>query len=218
MSIDFNKLSAEQKKELFKQMEDEKRLEEQKKQKQKLEYKNLVNDVVIKNYKKLEDVSAYLSSIKKNIFSDFETILEMKAELYGVKENQQSHTFTTLDGKSITLGNRVIDNFDDTIHTGIEKVKLYIKRVTQGEKQELEQLINLLLKQDKNGNLKASRVLELERIANEIDDIDLKDGVKIIKESYKPAKSSTYIEASYKSKIGKKIYLPLSIVNVDMEE
>lgn len=111
----------------------------------------------------------------------------------------------------------MIDNFDDTVHAGIEKVKLYIKRVTEGEKQELEQLINLLLKKDKNGNLKASRVLELERIANQIDDEELKEGVTIIKEAYKPAKSSLYIEASYKDKIGKKVYLPLSIVNVNIE-
>ena len=43
-------------------------------------------------------------------------------------------------------------------------------------------------------------------------------GREIIKEAYKPAKSSTFIEAYYKNKQGKKVYLPLSIVNVDMEE
>ena len=48
--------------------------------------------------------------------------------------------------------------------------------------------------------------------------MELKDGVHIIKEAYKPAKSSTFIEAYYKNKQGKKVYLPLSIVNVDMEE
>ena len=156
-----------------------------------------------------------LSQVKKAVYEDFKTALEMKAELFGVKENQQTHTFTTAEGLTITIGHRVTDNFDDTVHAGIEKVKGYISKVTAGEKAELEELINLLLKKDKNGNLKASRVLELERIAEKINDEELKDGVQIIKEAYKPTKTSTFIEAYYKDEHGKKVYLPLSIVNAE---
>ena len=44
------------------------------------------------------------------------------------------------------------------------------------------------------------------------------DGVKIIEAAYKPAKSSTFIEAYYKDEHGKKVSIPLSISSVDMEE
>ena len=156
-----------------------------------------------------------LSQVKKAVYEDFKTALEMKAELFGVKENQQTHTFTTAEGLTITIGHRVTDNFDDTVHAGIEKVKGYISKLLQEKRAELEELINLLLKKDKNGNLKASRVLELERIAEKINDEELKDGVQIIKEAYKPTKTSTFIEAYYKDEQGKKVYLPLSIVNAE---
>lgn len=218
MMVDLKNLTTEQKKALFEEIKKEEREKEKRKAEARETYKNLVAETVERNFKKLEGVSEMLSQVKKAVYEDFKTALEMKAELFGVKENQQTHTFTTAEGLTITIGHRVTDNFDDTVHAGIEKVKGYISKVTAGEKAELEELINLLLKKDKNGNLKASRVLELERIAEKINDEELKDGVQIIKEAYKPTKTSTFIEAYYKDEQGKKVYLPLSIVNADMEE
>ena len=98
------------------------------------------------------------------------------------------------------------------------KVKDYISKLTTNEQPELEKLIDLLLKKDKNGNLKASRVLELEAIANENGNETLLEGVKIIKEAYKPSKSSTYVEAYYKDKTGRMISVPLSITSVIEEK
>lgn len=215
MMVDLKNLTTEQKKALFEEIKKEEREKEKRKAEARETYKNLVAETVERNFKKLEGVSEMLSQVKKTVYEDFKTALEMKAELFGVKENQQTHTFTTAEGLTITIGHRVTDNFDDTVHAGIEKVKGYISKVTAGEKAELEELINLLLKKDKNGNLKASRVLELERIAEKINDEELKDGVQIIKEAYKPTKTSTFIEAYYKDEHGKKVYLPLSIVNAE---
>lgn len=215
MMVDLKNLTTEQKKALFEEIKKEEREKEKRKAEARETYKNLVAETVERNFKKLEGVSEMLSQVKKAVYEDFKTALEMKAELFGVKENQQTHTFTTVEGLTITIGHRVTDNFDDTVHAGIEKVKGYISKVTAGEKAELEELINLLLKKDKNGNLKASRVLELERIAEKINDEELKDGVQIIKEAYKPTKTSTFIEAYYKDEQGKKVYLPLSIVNAE---
>lgn len=215
-TIDLSILTDEQKAELFKQVE----LEKEKVEKERLdritEYKSLVNSSVKEKFKLLLALARSIQNIKKEVFEDFSTIVEMKEELFKVKENQKSHTFTSEDGKfSITIGNRQVDNFDDTVHAGIEKVKNYIKRITGGQRQELEDLINLLLKKDKNGNLKANRVLELEQIAKRINDIELSEGVNIIKESYKPVKSSTFIEASYKDENGIKRSVPLSVTGVD---
>lgn len=215
MMVDLKNLTTEQKKALFEEIKKEEREKEKRKAEARETYKNLVAETVERNFKKLEGVSEMLSQVKKAVYEDFKTALEMKAELFGIKENQQTHTFTTAEGLTITIGHRVTDNFDDTVHAGIEKVKGYISKVTAGEKAELEELINLLLKKDKNGNLKASRVLELERIAEKINDEELKDGVQIIKEAYKPTKTSTFIEAYYKDEHGKKVYLPLSIVNAE---
>ena len=215
MNLDYKNMTDEQKANLKKQILEE---EKQKKAERKAKidaYKNLVDETVINSIDKIKNISAQIMMSKKEVFDDFKSIMELKAELYGVKDNQQSHTFTTSDGKiSITLGNRMLDSFDDTVHTGIEKVKNYIYRVVQDENSQLLEIVNLLLKKDKNGNLKASRVMELERIAGNIDDAELSEGVQIIKEAWKPQKSKTFIEAYYKDENGNKINIPLSMTTV----
>ena len=213
--MNLENMTAEEKETLKKQLLEEER---QKKAERKAKidaYKNLVDETVINSIDKIKNISAQIMMSKKEVFDDFKSIMELKAELYGVKDNQQSHTFTTSDGKiSITLGNRMLDSFDDTVHTGIEKVKNYIYRVVQDENSQLLEIVNLLLKKDKNGNLKASRVMELERIAGNIDDAELSEGVQIIKEAWKPQKSKTFIEAYYKDENGNKINIPLSMTTV----
>ena len=215
MNLDFKNMTDEQKANLKKQILEEE-AKEKAERKAKVEgYKSLVDETVIKAMEKVKGISNQITTIKKEVFDDFKSILELKAELYGVKENQQSHTFTTTDGKiSITLGDRMLDSFDDTVHAGIEKVKNYIYKTVQEENTHLLEIVNLLLKKDKNGNLKASRVMELEKIAGNINDTELSEGVQIIKEAWKPQKSKTFIEAYYKDENGNKINIPLSMTSV----
>ena len=215
MNLDFKNMTDEQKANLKKQILEEE-AKEKAERKAKVEgYKSLVDETVIKAMEKVKGISNQITTIKKEVFDDFKSILELKAELYGVKDNQQSHTFTTSDGKiSITLGYRMLDSFDDTVHAGIEKVKNYIYKTVQGENTHLLEIVNLLLKKDKNGNLKASRVMELEKIAGNINDVELTEGVQIIKEAWKPQRSKTFIEAYYKNENGNKINIPLSMTTV----
>lgn len=208
-------LTQEQKMKIYEEMKAEEKRKEAEKVEKIKEYKNLVEEVVEAQFGELVKLAQNIATTKKNVFENFETIIQLKEELYGVKDNQQSHTFTTGKGLSITLGTRMLDNFDDTVHVGIEKVKNYIRRVTDGSREELTELVNLLLKKDKNGNLKANRVLELEKIALRIDDEELKEGVEIIKMAYKPLKSSKFIEIYYKDNNGVKRGVPLSMTGVD---
>ena len=210
--MDFDKLTDEEKEAMRKAVLEEEKAKEAKRKEKIKEYKGIVDETVRENFNKVEKLAEILKNTKLEIFKSFEAI---KEELYGIKETQRSHTFTTSDGSlSIIIGHRIIDSFDDTVHSGIAKVKDYISKLTTNKQPELEKLIDLLLKKDKNGNLKASRVLELEAIANENGNETLLEGVKIIKEAYKPSKSSTYVEAYYKDKTGKMVSVPLSITSV----
>ena len=214
--MDFNSLTAEEKEKIRKEVLEEEKQKEIKRKEKIKEYKGIVDETVKENFTKVEKLAETLKNTKLEIFKSFEAILELKEELYGIKETQRSHTFTTSDGNlSIIIGHRIIDSFDDTVHSGIAKVKDYISKLTTNEQPELEKLIDLLLKKDKNGNLKASRVLELEAIANENGNETLLEGVK---EAYKPSKSSTYVEAYYKDKTGRMISVPLSITSVIEEK
>lgn len=211
--VDITKMTPEEKKTMLIALQAEADGEKKKRN----EYKELVKETVTRNFQEVKKISKALSCLKKTVFEDFITILNMKAELYGIRENQQSHTFSTDEGLTIIIGHRIIDTFDDTVHTGIAKVREYIQGVASGEKKEVEMMLDLLLKKDKNGNMKANRVLELKKIAEKVNDYDFLDGVKIIEAAYKPAKSSTFIEAYYKDEHGKKVAIPLSISSVDME-
>lgn len=211
--VDITKMTPEEKKAMLIALQ----AEEDGEKKKRNEYKELVKETVTRNFQEVKKISKALSCLKKTVFEDFITILNMKAELYGIRENQQSHTFSTDEGLTIIIGHRIVDTFDDTVHTGIAKVREYIQGVASGEKKEVEMMLDLLLKKDKNGNMKANRVLELKKIAEKVNDYDFLDGVKIIEAAYKPAKSSTFIEAYYKDEHGKKVPIPLSISSVDME-
>ena len=204
--MNLENMTAEEKEILRKQLLEEDRQKKAERKAKVDAYKNLVDETVINEIDKIKNISAQIMMLKKEVFDDFKSIL---------KDNQQSHTFTTSDGKiSITLGYRMLDSFDDTVHAGIEKVKNYIYKTVQGENTHLLEIVNLLLKKDKNGNLKASRVMELEKIAGNINDVELTEGVQIIKEAWKPQRSKTFIEAYYKDENGNKINIPLSMTTV----
>jgi len=121
--MDIKNLTVEEKEALRKQFLEEEKSKEAKR-KEKIEaYKKLVDETVMSSMKKVKEVSAQIAMTKKEVFDDFKSITELKAELYGVNDKQQSHTFTSSDGKfTITLGHRMLDSFDDTVHSGIEKV------------------------------------------------------------------------------------------------
>ena len=213
--MNLENMTAEEKEILRKQLLEEDRQKKAERKAKVDAYKNLVDETVINEIDKIKNISTQIMMLKKEVFDDFKSITELKAELYGVNDKQQSHTFTSSDGKfTITLGHRMLDSFDDTVHSGIEKVKSYIYKSVQDENSHLLEIVNLLLKKDKNGNLKASRVMELEKIAGNINDTELSEGVQIIKEAWKPQKSKTFIEAYYKDENGNKINIPLSMTSV----
>lgn len=215
-TLDLKKLSKEQREELKKQLLAEEKAAKENEAAERDTYKTMVCETVEETFKFLQEISDSLSESKKLVFDNFSHLLEMKKELYGVKDGQQSHTFSNKSGdKSITIGYRVIDSYDDTVNAGIERVKNWIKNQAKDDNAaNLVEIINGLLKKDAKGNLKANRVLELQNHADRIGDTELSEGVKIIREAYRPIETSYFIEASDKEpETGKKFTLPLSITS-----
>lgn len=209
--LDLSQLSVE---ELKKELE----RREAKKDELRDTYKELVKEATANVIFKLCTVSEMLSNAKTETFKYFEDVLKLKAEIYGVKEGQQTHTFSFERGE-VTIGYRINDGWDDTVNTGIAKVKAYISSLAKNK--ETEALVNMifsLLKQDAKGNLKGSRVLELQKLAKDVDDEEFKDGVNIISEAYKPVRSVWFIEASLIADDGTKTPIPLNISSVDFSQ
>jgi hypothetical protein len=75
-----------------------------------------------------------------------------------------------------------------------------------------------LLKKDAKGNLKGSRVLELQKLTKDFNDEEFTDGVNIIADSYKPVKSVWFIEAALINEDGSKTSIPLSMSSVEFSQ
>jgi hypothetical protein len=181
-------------------------------------YKELVLQTVPRAIFKLCTASEILSNAKTEVFKFFEEALELKSDVYGIKSTQQSHTFS--DAKSeVTIGYRINDAWDDTVNAGIAKVEQYITSLSKDkETAALVSMVFGLLKKDAKGNLKSSRVLELQKLSKEVDNEDFKDGVQIIADSHKPTRSVWYIEASLINDDGSKTPIPLSLSSVDFSQ
>ena len=162
-------------------------------------YKALVNESIPQIIGKLQTYSEQMAEVKLHTFEALKILLD-----------------TDEHGNTITYGFRVIDNWDDTVNAGIEKVRDFIASLAKDDNSaRLVNVINRLLKKDAKGNLKASRVLELTKLAQEFNSPAFTDAVGIIAQSYRPQRSAFYIEANTIDEQGKKCNIPLSLSSVD---
>ena len=142
----------------------------------------------------------------------------MKQELYALSddqmEEQQSHTFTTARRQD-QYHHRVErgDGWTDEVGVGIGKVMAWADKIA-GDDPKTMQLVSYikgLLKTDKNGILKANRVLDMSKQANEFGDQELIEAVDFIRDQYRPVKTKTFIKAKFVDEHGDTQWLPLSI-------
>lgn len=215
--ISLNDLSPEQLADLKRQaLEEEKEAQDAIKKERKA-YKDLVNNTIPELFNDLQGVSAMMSTVKTKVFESLQTLVKMKAELYDRESDQFSHSFTTEDGLTIIIGHRILDQWDDTVTTGISKVHDFLETMaTDDNSKKLVKTILQLLSKDAKGNLKASRVLQLKKLADDIGNASFIDAINIIQDAYRPGKSKEFITARYKLN-GETVDLPLDISAVDFD-
>lgn len=211
--MDLTKMSADDKAKLYAQLESEKKENAAKKEADKEAYKNLKDETIHKTFEGLKAISEAMLIVKEQTFQNFQSVIDIKNDLFAVKSDRQSDTFTTDDGKiSIKIGNRVYEGWDDTVEIGIEKVKAYLKTLAKDEESGmLVETVMKLISKDRKGNLKASRVLELQQLAQRSGNPSLIEAIEIIREAYRPVPSVQFIEVKYKDAEGKELSLPLSM-------
>ena len=194
----------------------EKKTAEAKRKSDREAYTALVDETIAAVMPELTNISETIAQKKTAAAEAFRGALEMKAELFGVKDDQQSHTFTNSEGTMrITIGHYMLDNYRDTVNEGIAMVKMYIESQARDDaSRALVKAILRLLSRDEAGNLKASRVLQLQKMAEETGDERFIEGVRIIQESYQPTPSKDYIRAAVRDKSGAWVAIPLSMTDV----
>jgi len=211
--MDIKNLSKEERAELLAELKAEETAKIEAKKRQQETYRELVDEFVKKNIAKLEALSSEMMRVKEEHFSDSETLIEMKNELFKVKGDRRTDQLTTRDGRmTLQLGRRTYEGWDDTVDAGVQIVKEYMASLATDETTGAEiETIMRLLSRDQKGNLKASKVLELDKLAKRTGDERLMEGIEIIKSSYRPVPSVQFIEASVKDAKGVSHSIPLSL-------
>ena len=185
---------------------------------QRTDYAAMVDDELRTTLPVLQELSEQIKTVKNTVFGNFDAILKMKSEVLGLtKDDQRSHTFTTSDSKlRLTLGVNTIDGYRDTVEDGIAMVKAYIESLAKDETSKaLVNAVLRLLSRDQSGNIKASRVLQLRKMAEETGNERFIEGVQIIEESYQPTETKKYIRAEYKNEKGAWVTIPLGMTDVE---
>lgn len=218
--IDLKKLTPEQVDQLMKDLKKELEEKAALKKRDRETYEALKSEAVTASFDALKIVSAEIARVKEIVFRNFEDILKLKQQVFDLTDeqmaSQESHTFSTSDGKiSITLGSNTIDRWDETVDVGVGMVKDYLATLAKDpDSAKLVGFITDLLKPNKDGMLKAGRVLDLAKKAAELGDAKLIEAVGLIRDAYRPRKTSTYIKVSYKDAENIEVYLPLSISSI----
>ncbi len=195
--------------------EEEKKARQQLRKENRAIYAQLVDEQVALTIPELASLSEQIKTVKAAVFDNFKAVLEMKADIMSLTQaGQHSHTFTTSDGSMrLTLGSNTVDGYLDTVKDGIAMVQEYIESLAKDDNSRaLVKAVMRLLSRDKKGTLKASRVIQLRQLADEIGDEKFLEGVKIIEESYLPSETKQYIRAEYKDDKGWHI-IPLSVTD-----
>ena len=178
----------------------------------------MIDDQVRTTIPELESISEQLAMVKDAVFGNFKSLLEMKKDVMKMTtDNQRSHTFTTSDGKMrIELGCYILDNYKDTVQDGIDLIKSYINGLAKDtDTQALVDMVLKLLSKDQKGNLKASRVLQLRNMAEQINNDKFSEGVEIIMSAYDPQPSKQFIRAWKRGENNEWVSIPLSITDVN---
>ena len=212
-------MSAEERKEFeaYKAEKERKRREQQRRQMRK-DYSGMVDDEIATAIPQLRELSEQIKVVKETIFGNFNTILKLKSEMTGVASDEQSsHTFTNSDSTlRLILGVNTLDGYRDTVEDGIVMVKEYIESLAKDDASKaLVKAVLRLLSRDGQGNIKASRVLQLRKMAEDSGDERFLEGVRIIVEAYNPTVSKKFVRAQYKDEKGAWHYIPLSMTDVD---
>lgn len=178
-------------------------------------YKQMVDEEIENSIPVLLGISEEIKESKQKVLDNFKAILAMKSDLFKTKmrNDQRSHTFTNSAGdKRITLGVYVTDGYRDTVEDGIAIVKEYIASLANDEKtQALVNMVFRLLSRDAKGTLKASRIVQLRKVAEDTGDARFMEGVRIIEESYQPEVSKQFIRAEMKDRNGMWRPIPLGM-------
>lgn len=175
------------------------------KKEQRKQLQELVDAEMHNAVSELMECSDTMKAVKSKIFANFDTIMKLRREINEDdnpnSDEQFSFTFTSSDGlQRLRIGYNMNDNYLMQVEDGIKKVREYLQSLAKDEASgRLVEAVMRLLARDQKGNLKASRVLQLSKMAEESGDETFREGMSIIRDAYSPTPGKTYIRCQVKT-------------------
>jgi len=192
---------------------------DEKKEREIKAYKALVDSAIETTVKDALAINEQMTKKKVEIMERFKTVVGMKEELFGgkIRDGRFSDSFTNQDSTCrVSIGYNTTDAYDDTYTAGVEMVKEYIESLASDDKSsQLADMVTTLLKErSKSGQLKAQNVLRLEQMANETGDEKFIEGMKIIRDAYKPERTKIFVKVEQKNDNGEWQNISMTMTNV----
>ena len=188
------------------------------KRQQRKELQEMTDEVMNEAVGILRNCNEQLKEAKQKVMDTFTTLMELRKEVNeeAGKKEQDSYMFTNSEGTMrIRIGYNMNDNYLDQVEEGIAKVKAYLESLAKDDQsKELIALVLRLLARDQKGNLKASRVIQLGQIAEKSGNEEFQEGMRIIREAYRPTRSKLFVRCSLREKDQEWKDLPLGIGEV----
>lgn len=199
-TLDIKNLSAEDRKNLKKQLAQEEKAEKEQKKGDIATLKELQNTFLEENIDSLVHRQGEMETLVTNLFGSFIDILALKANVYGLERlDQDSHTITTPDGNaSITIGQNVNITFDGTEAAGVQKIMNYLTAISGNEDDEdmkkMSETVKLLLKPSmKTKMLNPAKIIQLNSMRNTYNSPEFDEGMDIIVNAQIRQKGSSYV-------------------------
>jgi len=197
-TIDINTLSPEEKKRIAKELRNDIKAAKTKRDEDLKSFKELSTDFVNKHIDPLVHHHEITGMLIEKLWNDYKPLQAIKKQVYGVKiDNQDSHTSTLEDGSaSITIGYNVTIGFDGTENAGVEKIKDFLKSLSNDEDnvKKLSSAVNTFLKPNaKTGMLNPAKIIELSKLRSEFNDERFDDGLEIIMKAQQRRQNSMYV-------------------------
>lgn len=185
----------------FKAEQAKKKQQEMKKQ-QREQLQEMTDEVMDEAVEELKKCSQMLKAAKEKVINSFSALMELRKEVNteAGKKEQDSYMFTNSEGNmKMRIGYNMNDGYLDQVEEGIAKVKAYMASLAKDEQSKnLIDVILKLLARDGKGNLKASKVIQLGQMAEKSGNEEFKEGIKIIRDAYRPTRSKLYVRCSVK--------------------
>ena len=154
------------------------------KREQRKQLQEMTDSVMAEAVAELMDCNKQLVATKLKVMETFSTLMEQGTQ-------------------RIQIGYNMNDNYLDQVEEGIAKVKAYLEsQAKDDQSKELIALVLRLLARDQKGNLKASRVIRLGQLAEKSGNEEFQEGMRIIREAYRPTRSKLFIRCSTRKPAG----------------